>query len=92
MWPGVLLLNSPTMLPDEFTLLPPDDKLVTTLNSTILAAIAHNEEMWLLYSINDFYVELQFDKKRWRLTDIRIINNTEALTPYVQNIRLNGVL
>lgn len=80
------------MLPDEFTLLPPDDKLVTTLNSTILAAIAHNEEMWLLYSINDFYVELQFDKKRWRLTDIRIINNTEALTPYVQNIRLNGVL
>jgi len=77
---------------NEFDLLPPDDKVVTVLNGTILAAFARNEEIWLLYSLDTFYVEMLFDRKLCRTTEIRIVENTEALMPYVRNVNINGLL
>jgi hypothetical protein len=77
---------------NEFTLLPPDDKVVTVLNSTILAAFGRNEEIWLLYSLGSFYVELLFDRKCCQATEVRLVENTEALLPYLHDVRINSLL
>lgn len=77
----------------EFKLLGLNDQAQSTWDNGVL--IAFREEAGLhmiLYSIENFYVEIQYHTNENEIIAIKSFISDEPLTPYLDKIDLNGLL
>ncbi|AQG79642.1 hypothetical protein [Spirosoma montaniterrae] len=72
------------MKPADFTQLAPQQQLDTLyFAGDILANRYEGDHIFLLYSLKNFYVELQYDAYRSNLQQVAVFNDTDRLEPYL---------
>ncbi len=72
------------MQPADFTKLPADQQLDTLyFAGDILANRYEGENIFLLYNLRDFYVELRYDAYNSKLHQVTAFKDTDKLDPYL---------
>ncbi len=72
------------MQPADFTRLPADQQLDTLyFTGDILANRYEGENIFLLYNLRDFYVELRYDAYNNQLHQVTAFRDTSKLEPYL---------
>lgn len=72
------------MQPADFTRLPADQQLDTLyFTGDILANRYEGENIFLLYNLRDFYVELRYDAYNNQLHQVTAFRDTGKLEPYL---------
>ncbi|CCH52336.1 hypothetical protein BN8_01330 [Fibrisoma limi BUZ 3] len=72
------------MTPIYFTTLPADEQLdILYFKGDILANRYEDEHVYLLYSLDDFYVELRYDAYKSKLQHLDAFRDTDRLEPYL---------
>ena len=72
------------MQPADFTQLPADQQLDTLyFAGDILANRYEDENIFLLYNLRDFYVELKYDAYNSQLNQVLAFRDTGKLEPYL---------
>lgn len=72
------------MQPAEFTQLPADQQLDTLyFAGDILANRYEDENIFLLYNLRDFYVELKYNAYNSQLNQVSAFRDTGKLEPYL---------
>lgn len=72
------------MTPLYFATLPADQQSdILYYQADILANRYEGEHIYLLYSLNDFYVELRYDAYRNQLQQVNPFRDTNQLEPYL---------
>ena len=72
------------MQPADFTQLPADQQLDTLyFAGDILANRYEGENIFLLYNLRDFYVELKYDAYNSKLHQVSAFRDTGKLEPYL---------
>ncbi len=74
----------PLMQPADFTKLSADQQLDTLyFTGDILANRYEGENIFLLYNLRDFYVELRYDAYNNTLRQVSAFRDTDKLEPYL---------
>lgn len=74
----------PLMHPTDFTNLPAEQQLDTLyFSGDILANRYEGENIFLLYNLRDFYVELRYDAYNNNLNQVTAFRDTGKLEPYL---------
>ena len=74
----------PLMQPADFTQLSADQQLDTLyFTGDILANRYEGENIFLLYNLRDFYVELRYDAYNNQLHQVSAFRDTNKLEPYL---------
>ena len=76
------------MHPEEFELLSDHVQAAVILNGTLLEALADGSRILQLYSVDTFYVELIYDKRQGKVTEINALTTTDQLLPYLKSVSL----
>ncbi len=72
------------MQPADFSQLPADQQLDTLyFKGDILANRYEEENIFLLYNLRDFYVELRYDAYNSKLHQVTAFRDTAKLEPYL---------
>jgi hypothetical protein len=72
------------MQPADFTRLPAQQQLDTLyFAGDILANRYEGDNIFLLYNLRDFYVELRYDAYNSQLHQVTAFRNTDKLEPYL---------
>lgn len=72
------------MQPADFSRLPADQQLDTLyFRGDILANRYEEENIFLLYNLRDFYVELRYDAYNSKLHQVTAFRDTAKLEPYL---------
>ena len=72
------------MTPLYFSTLPANEQSqILYFKGDILANRYEDEHIFLLYSLNDFYVELRYDAYRSHLQHVAAFRDTDKLEPYL---------
>ncbi|GAB4033527.1 hypothetical protein [Spirosoma endophyticum] len=72
------------MQPADFTQLPADQQLDTLyFAGDILANRYEDENIFLLYNLRDFYVELKYNAYNSQLNQVSAFRDTGKLEPYL---------
>ncbi|GAB3956876.1 hypothetical protein GCM10028805_47970 [Spirosoma harenae] len=72
------------MQPADFTRLPAEQQLDTLyFAGDILANRYEGENIFLLYNLRDFYVELRYDAYNNQLHQVSAFRDTDKLEPYL---------
>ncbi|SFE48775.1 hypothetical protein SAMN05216167_114124 [Spirosoma endophyticum] len=73
-----------SMQPADFTQLPADQQLDTLyFAGDILANRYEDENIFLLYNLRDFYVELKYNAYNSQLNQVSAFRDTGKLEPYL---------
>jgi hypothetical protein len=73
-----------SMQPTDFSQLPADQQLDTLyFAGDILANRYEGENIFLLYNLRDFYVELKYDAYNSKLNQVSAFRDTGKLEPYL---------
>ncbi|CAN5259017.1 hypothetical protein BH09BAC4_BH09BAC4_13790 [soil metagenome] len=73
-----------SMQPADFTQLPADQQLDTLyFAGDILANRYEDENIFLLYDLRDFYVELKYNAYNSQLNQVSAFRDTGKLEPYL---------
>ena len=71
----------------EFNVLPEDKKAQMVWNhGTFLTNKADDSKAVTLYSLFSFYVEIWYDRKNNKITQIRSFNSVKQLSPYLDDM------
>lgn len=77
----------------DFILLDIDQKQVTVLHEGVLVAKRTNHEyLVFLFQMHSFYVEMFCSLESREVDEIRILNETRHLAPYLESISIDDLL
>ena len=77
----------------DFILLHPDQKKLTVLHDGILIAKRKTAPcLVFLFQLDDFYVEMFCNLDNKKVQEYRSFRNVAQLNPYLEEIRLDGLL
>lgn len=77
----------------EFNLLSEDEKVDLLYHEgTYLAKRKKHNLTLVLYQLEDFYVEVHYNKYRYLINDIRYFHSLELLNPYLEQIDIEEIM
>jgi hypothetical protein len=76
---------------NEFEEMDQSEKMEAVWEGAFITNRVDSEHEILLYQVDSFYVELYYDKKCNHISRFRSFSSTDELTPYLEQIDLNGI-
>lgn len=90
---GAILSKPSAMTHQHFKTLSQDKKFRNLLvNGVCLASRDTEDNCILLFQLNDFYVEIYFDKQCDEIVHCRTFQDIDELTPYIEQIDISHLI